>query len=199
MLSLISSLYASDLITLKVSDGKSAYCKTKYDAYRNKLGAYMLKGKSISINNETLLININVTALKCKSRNGRFQFQLMQPYQNLVYRSGKNLITVDVLDARIKGYVDGEYELLVDKVLSDHRFQLMTLRISKDELLTNQDRENLKNGKTIKKSLDLWMNKLLRFHNVTTNKISRSQNNFGAYRLHFKLEETNTGMIVELL
>lgn len=196
-LSLISTaVFANpEFNTVKVSDGKVAHCKTKYDLYRSKAGVYSAKATSVKLENDTIRFEIDLKFLACVQEEETFKFVYKKPYAKFEWATlnRESTVTAKATDVRLKAFKDGVYKILTNQLLTDEAMQTKTIEVSITDVLNNTD---IKTGKG---SFDFWVVKKMNYTIESEGVDFNDMVNFGSYRINFEIKETIEGFKVNLL
>ena len=184
---LTTTAFASSGFNVKVSDGGTAHCKTKADAFRNKFGAYQPRLKSIAVDRDMAKVKLEVSFLSCIEKDGAFGFSAVSAYDSVSYQSitfnnGNQTVTAKTELVKMLAFKDGVYKKIADVTLEDKQKQIVTLNIKIDDLLSAEEQESLEEGKVVLGNFDYALQKFI--------KIEGEKNvraiNYGAFRIHFK-------------
>lgn len=190
------STLASTGISVKVSDGTVATCKTKSDVHRFKFGAYKAALKEIAVNSDVASFDLKIDFLSCQNKDGDINFSSVKPLDGFNYQSvsfEKGIIDVEVQPESVKmiSYRDGVYKIISDVELSNDEQQIVKLDIKVEDLLSSTEIENLRNGQEVIGNFDYMLQK-----SVVINGSSAAEKiNFGAFRIHFKAKVDKSGNI----
>jgi hypothetical protein len=197
VLALIStSLFAgTEFNTVKVSDGKVALCKTKYDLYRSKTGVYSAKATSVTLEEGNISFEVNLKFLACVEENEVFKFVYKKPYAKFQWPTlnRESTVTTQANDVRLKAFKDGVYKVLTNQLLEDEENQTKTITVSLSDVLNNSDSEIGKG------SFDFWIVKKMNYTILNEGVDFNDLVNFGSYRIRFEVKETVDGLKAILL
>jgi hypothetical protein len=195
LLCLVSLSSFAKVNTVKISDGKSAYCKTKKDLYRNRIGAYNARATEIQlIDEETIKVDIKLKFLTCEKSGDAFNFSLTKPYHTLTYpslnrASGQRVpVTVTPHEVRFKAFKDGVYKKLTDQLVDNQASQVVSIYLQLSDVMNQQQLEQLEEKVSTNASFDIWTSKLLNYEEETSGIEFKKLVNFGSYRIHFNIK-----------
>lgn len=181
LLVLISTqVFAEDTQVLRVLDGTTATCKNQEDQLRHQNGVYRVRDAKVSIavsnSKPSVKVKLNVDSFKCARTHTGFHFlpQKMLETREVFARDG-SMTTIQTLDARLKGTVDGIYDIIMEEVLDNEATQAVAFTVPVDQLPRIQG----------KFQIDIWLNKLLRITNLDNQYDEVENISFGSYRLRF--------------
>ena len=176
-----TNVFADDAQVLRVFDGATATCKNKEDQARYKNGAYRVRDAkvSITVTNEkqtAVKVKLVVDSFKCVRTFTGFSFQPLNMLDDRKYFAlDGSLTTIEVLDARLKGTVDGIYDLIMEKALSNKSSQAVSFTVPMDQIPRIQG----------KFQIDLWLSQKVRITNEDRQYDETENLAFGTYRLRF--------------
>jgi hypothetical protein len=189
--------FAATLQTVKVSDGKVAHCKTKYDMNRNKLGAYTLKASSAEIVEETISMKLKVSFFKCVENNGRLGFSYALPFETTNWTTGDQDASALVNSVKLKAYQDGVYKVLFDQELTDESRQNIEFSTDFSSLVSEDEIQAIESGVAVIKSIDFSLVKNI---NIISGDLDMTSNrSFGSFRVRISLEKSAEGIKVRQL
>lgn len=185
------------LETIKVLDGKTAYCKTKYDQYRARLGAYSLNAKSISVDDEKITIGTELKFLNCVYSDGAYAWENSTAMASHEYTIPYDLdstrtITVVANKAELRVFRDGVYKIINTIDLSDKAVDT-DIEVLLGDFLTIDEMDRLSNGETLTLGLDAFLLKNVSFIGLDND--LRTNKNFGTFRIRFELKQNNDGSL----
>ncbi|MFT6069336.1 MAG: hypothetical protein ACJAT2_003428 [Bacteriovoracaceae bacterium] len=192
---------ATTFNTVKISDGKSAYCKSKNDIHRNKIGVYSAKAVSAKTDNQNINFNIELKFLSCVKQNDKFTFIYKKPYAEFSWETftTKDQVVASASEVRLKAYKDGVYRLLNNTVIPDIAKQTQQINISLEDVLNQEQVEELSNGSKIKGSFDFWISKKVQYSIQAQDINFTNMRNFGSFRVHFEVTKTEKGLSIKLI
>lgn len=185
------------LETIKVLDGKTAYCKTKYDQFRARLGAYSLNAKAISVDDEKITITTDLKFLKCVYEDSAYNWEnstAMASHEYTIPNADGSLRTIEVVanKAELRAYRDGVYRILSTIDLSDKAVET-NIEIMLGDFLTVDEMDRLANGEKLTLGLDAFLIKNVSFLGLDND--LRMNKSFGTFRIRFELEQNNDGSL----
>jgi hypothetical protein len=188
----------SGLETLKLMDGKTAYCKEAQDLYRNRLGAYTVKATDIRTHSSGIELSLEVQSFQCQGSENKFGWVPSGHLEtmNYVSRTGQFGVEAIANNASLRGFRDGIYQLLVNIDLANNT-QNVKLDLDYNDLLVDSEVQALENGQTIVMSIDFFMLKNVSF--IGGEQPHRTNISYGAYRVRFSLEQTDDGVSAKVL
>ncbi|MBH48100.1 MAG: hypothetical protein CME71_08005 [Halobacteriovorax sp.] len=178
-------LFASEHSTIvKVFDGTLAKCKTAQDVIDTQLGVYRAKIVSTSVTKETVKFALKLEMLKCKRSFTGYAFVAQNSFENFTISGRDGSETkASVKEVSLKGYVDGQYKLLVNEKLRKSATQLVTFSVKKSDLLGSTPADTVRVGENRVMALDIWLSKRMRLVNTANNYDDVSNVNYGAFRI----------------
>ena len=185
------------LETIKVLDGKVAYCKTKLDQYRARLGAYSLNATGISVDDEKISITTELKFLKCVNSGDEYAWEetsAMAEHQHNVPNADGSTRTVTVVanKAELRAYRDGVYTVIATVDLSDKSIET-DIELMLGDFLTVAEMNQLATGQTLKLSVDAFLLKNVSFLGLDSD--LRMNRSFGTFRIRFELKQNNDGSL----
>tara|TARA_R110000868_G_scaffold248282_9_gene504688 strand:- start:530 stop:1156 length:627 start_codon:yes stop_codon:yes gene_type:complete len=187
-------LFATENATIvKVFDGSVATCKSAQDVQRTQLGVYRAKVVSSVVTKTKVNFVLQLDMLKCKRSFTGYAFVLQNPFTDFSFigRDG-SLTNASVKELNLKGYVDGQYKLIVDERLRKLSSQLVRFSVNLADLVGSSPADQLSVGESRILALDIWMTKKMRMTNVANRFDDISTVNYGAYRIRVKAKGTAT-------
>lgn len=187
--------------TVKVSDGKTAYCKTKYDLHRAKTGVYTGKAIKAELEEGKINFQVKLNFLACIEKEGKFQFVYKKPYAEFLYKTftTKDTVSAKASEVHLKAYKDGVYKILTNQKLPDASSQVRNIEVSLEDALNEKQIEQLKNGKTVKGNFDFWISKKMTYTIEAQAVRFNDLVSFGSYRINFEISDSDTGLKINLL
>ncbi len=186
---------ANALETIKILDGKVAFCKTSQDQYRHRLGAYTFKAQEIKLENDQVTIATQLRFLKCTKLGETFGFIETTPLAttefNVVGRSTPVRIIAN--NAVLRVFRDGVYKLL-DEVIIDEKSMSVEISFDLNDLVTEAEAQRISNGEKVLVDADAFLLKNLSFEGLGYD--YRSNHAYGAYRIRFTVEKSDNGDLI---
>lgn len=199
------TIFASSVETVQIPDGGSAYCNDQNDVVKGIYGAYKAKATSVAYDNavDQFTFHVAINFLSCTLDKGTIAFVSASPTAKTTYKTkiskDKELsVTVTPLESRLRTYVDGDYLLLHDLLLTAKSEQSFDLSFPAVSLLTDAQLSALSAGQTIKSSVDLYIYKTIRWL-ASDGTTDDSALNYGSFRIWFEIQSTERGMRITLL
>lgn len=176
---------AQALETIKLFDGKVAYCRNKADQFRHRLGAYTLTTDSVKMDGEDVVLNFSLQSVQCQKSGRGFGWARTGHLSESEFSSSEvQIVTVTPNSARLRSYRDGVFQLLGDVEL-DNQTKEVTLRFSLQDFLKEQEWNSLRDGKEVLVDIDSFLLKNL---TLTGSIEMRTNISYGAYRTRFSLK-----------
>ncbi|MDD0851705.1 hypothetical protein HBN50_01305 [Halobacteriovorax sp. GB3] len=198
---LVTSISAfADLKTVKVSDGTTASCSKFYDtvSMANRNGMYSAKAVHVSMTKDNVVrLSVALLFKRCEMVDEQAKVIPYSPLKTVNTKvfigdpAGKDL-TIETLQAKLKTYVDGKYEVINDLALIDKAYQVAQLSIPLEKLISDQADTELSEGKTVDASIDMFIRK-----EITRND-QADYSNLGKFRVHLKIESEKENLKVSL-
>lgn len=187
------------LETIKVLDGKVAHCKTKYDQYRARLGAYSFNATAVSVDDEKVQLTTEVNFLKCVADGEGFAWEdstvLADSEYNVLDSDGSTrTITVIANKAMLRVMRDGVYQI-IDEVILGEKSESVTLNLDLYKLLSDDESDRLSNGEEIRVDADVFLVKNVTFTGLASGEDLRMNKSFGTYRVRFLMKQNNDGTL----
>ena len=192
----MSTFSSYALETVKVSDGKAAYCKTKHDTFRSRFGAYKISAQSVGVADGIVKIETNFKFMTCIADGEDFSWVQISPLEELRFQTplptDSREITVITNSATLKLMRDGVYKTLDEVELTDDT-ATPELQFELDRFLTDSEKEAFEAGELVKINTDIFMIK-----NITLEGLSmeyQSNKGFGAFRFRFSVQKNDDGSV----
>ncbi|PIP90309.1 MAG: hypothetical protein COW01_02565 [Bdellovibrionales bacterium CG12_big_fil_rev_8_21_14_0_65_38_15] len=161
---------------VKVFDGTAAKCVTKQDANQHKMGVYSLELINTKVTEDNVYVTVKMKNFQCKRTFTGYRFVPVSAYQTLEYFDfNQDLIKAKPLRVSFRSYVDGQYDLLTDRLAADKMEQVFRLKYNRSDVDFG--------AKTI--DIDFWINKNVAFSRNDVHLFNDSVA-FGSYRLKIK-------------
>lgn len=186
------------LETIKVLDGKSAYCKTKTDVARSRMGAYSLNADAVSVTDGQVTIETTLKFLRCKANRNGFAWERISPLETLDYttpqlgRQAPKKITVITNKVSLKAYRDGVYTVFSEQELFDDS-EKVDVTFALNELMNETEQALFDAGLEVKLNADVFLVK-----NITILGLSsdyRANKGYGAFRVRFSVQKDDEGNV----
>lgn len=194
----LSMFNANALETIKVLDGKKAFCEKKTDVFRSRMGAYTLNADAVSVTDGQVTIETTFKFLRCNKVGESFAWEVLSPLETLTYQTPQignqpsNEITVITNKATIKAYRDGIYSVLTEQELIDDS-QNIDVTFALDEVMSEADKLLFDAGLEVKLDTDIFLVK-----NITLEGLGfdyRSNSGFGAFRVRYSVQKDDAGNV----
>lgn len=181
--------------TTKVFDGTLRTCVDQEDAYRARFGLYKVMSSKIESDQESIHLRLGLAFLGCKQHeNEEYRLHYRKPLGiQRTTMSGQNF-NFEVHGVNLRGYRDGRYELVTNQFLTDSSLQFVDVDAPLEKVLSNEEKRELSEGKTVSASLDFWIIKDITSISDIDRSESRRQHIYGAYRVHFTLQDAGNGL-----
>ena len=185
-------LFASEHSSIvKVFDGSIAKCNSAQDVLDTQLGVYRANIVSTSISKANVNIVLKLEMLKCKRSFTGYAFVAQNPFHDFSISGRDGSETkASVKELSLKGYVDGQYKLLVNEKLRKAATQLVAFSVKKSALIGSTSADTISLGETRVMALDIWLSKRMRMVNIANNYDDVSNVNYGAFRIRIKAKGT---------
>tara|TARA_R110000868_G_scaffold242548_1_gene498060 strand:+ start:26932 stop:27558 length:627 start_codon:yes stop_codon:yes gene_type:complete len=185
-------LFASQHSSIvKIFDGNTAKCTSAQDVIDTQLGVYRAKVVSTTESKTKIILVLKLEMLKCKRSFTGYSFVAQNPFQDFSISGRDGSETkASVKEMTLKGYVDGQYKLLVNEKLRKSATQLVTFSVYKSDLLGSASADQLNFGETRLLALDIWLSKKIRMINTENRYDDISNVNYGAFRIRIKAKGT---------
>lgn len=198
------STQATDVNTVKVSDGARAYCSTKNDVYKNKFGIYTSKVSSLEAEGMTIKATIKLSFFRCLESEGEITMKSQAPlesfsYESLTYNNGMVQIEANPQEVSLQTYKDGRYSIINKEELSNEVNQEVEVKIDLEEILSESEIQALQSGEAVKASFDYNIKKKIAIASQVLNLSNSINLNFGAFRAHFELSSKEDKIVAKLL
>lgn len=189
----MSTFAGTTFNTVKVSDGKTAYCKSKIDLNSSKIGVYVAKATGASVEDETISFDIELKFLACVKNNESFNFVYKAPYEASKYETIRttpgvdNQVTVTPQEVRLKAVKDGVYKVFSNQLLGNASKQTVNMNISLEDVLNQDQLNKLMDEGSVKGSFDVWIDKKMNYIIHQNDSEFMELVNYGSYRVLFEI------------
>lgn len=171
------SLFAQDSTqVIKTFDGQIATCTSAQDQRDHRLGVYKLNSAKVRLSEKLATVTLEVSSFKCVRTFTGYRFASESMYaQKEIPALDSSVTQVEVIDARLKAYVDGVYELIADKSLRDEATQKVSFKVELADIPIVRG----------KRQFDVFLSKMMRFSNESNGASFVEHSSYGSYRIKF--------------
>lgn len=188
-LTLSSQAFASQLSTIKVFDGTSAYCRSEKDVLTrgNAIGLYRVKATKVALKENKVDVQLQLRFLKCEKSDKGYGFTEVAPLGNsqsfLGFDGASTQVTTE--NVHVKGYKDGVYRVLFnEKVTQNAGQQNLSVSIPVEEILENAT----ENRNKFDASFDVFIIKKLKFERSNGEMSFHDRVPYGSFRVRMNLD-----------